>query len=132
MVFSSTIFLLLYLPLVLVIYYNPIVKNLTFKNIFLFLASIGFYAWGGPVIRIHNEQIKGKKILFIKDSFAIPVIPFIATGVENVDVLDVREFDGSAKAFIKESQPDMVVVFYNTTSVREIDWPSHLSAFDFR
>lgn len=49
MVFSSTIFLLLYLPLVLVIYYNPIVKNLTFKNIFLFLASIGFYAWGEPV-----------------------------------------------------------------------------------
>lgn len=87
---------------------------------------------GGPVIRIHNEQIKGKKILFIKDSFAIPVIPFIATGVENVDVLDVREFDGSAKAFIKESQPDMVVVFYSTASVRKIDWPSHLSAFDFR
>lgn len=49
MVFSSTVFLFLFLPIVLIIYYNPIIKNRTFKNIFLFLASLLFYAWGEPV-----------------------------------------------------------------------------------
>ena len=49
MVFSSTVFLFLFLPLVLMIYYNPIVKNRKFRNIFLLLVSLGFYAWGEPV-----------------------------------------------------------------------------------
>ena len=49
MVFSSGTFLFLFLPLVLIIYYNPILKNRTFRNVFLFLASIFFYAWGEPV-----------------------------------------------------------------------------------
>jgi D-alanyl-lipoteichoic acid acyltransferase DltB (MBOAT superfamily) len=49
MVFSSTVFLFLFLPCVLVIYYNPIFKGRTFRNIFLLLASLAFYAWGEPV-----------------------------------------------------------------------------------
>lgn len=48
MLFSSTIFLFLFLPLVLLIYYNPIIKNRTFKNVFLTCASLLFYAWGEP------------------------------------------------------------------------------------
>ena len=49
MVFSSTVFLFLFLPLVIMIYYNPFIKGRKFKNIFLFLASLGFYAWGEPI-----------------------------------------------------------------------------------
>ena len=49
MVFSSTVFLFLFLPLVIIIYYNPFVKGREFKNIFLFFASLGFYAWGEPI-----------------------------------------------------------------------------------
>lgn len=49
MIFSSTIFLFLFLPLVLILYYNPFVKNRKFKNIFLLLASLAFYAWGEPL-----------------------------------------------------------------------------------
>ena len=49
MVFSSTVFLFVFLPLVILIYYNPIVKGRKFKNLFLLLASLGFYAWGEPV-----------------------------------------------------------------------------------
>lgn len=48
MLFSSTIFLFLFLPLVLLVYYNPIIKNRTFKNVFLTCASLVFYAWGEP------------------------------------------------------------------------------------
>jgi D-alanyl-lipoteichoic acid acyltransferase DltB (MBOAT superfamily) len=49
MVFSSAVFLFLFLPIVLAIYYNPFFKGRTFKNVFLLLASLAFYAWGEPV-----------------------------------------------------------------------------------
>ena len=49
MVFSSTTFLFLFLPAVLILYYNPIFKSLTFRNAVLIFASIFFYAWGEPV-----------------------------------------------------------------------------------
>lgn len=49
MVFSSTVFLFLFLPLVVLGYYNPFLKGRKFRNIFLLLASLGFYAWGEPI-----------------------------------------------------------------------------------
>jgi D-alanyl-lipoteichoic acid acyltransferase DltB (MBOAT superfamily) len=50
MVFSSTVFIFLFLPIVLGIYYFPLFKNnRRFKNIFLLLASLIFYAWGEPI-----------------------------------------------------------------------------------
>lgn len=63
MVFSSTVFLFIFLPACLIVYYNPVIsliegrgasrgaslKVRRFRNIFLFLASLCFYAWGEPV-----------------------------------------------------------------------------------
>lgn len=49
MVFSSMEFLFGFFPVVLILYYNPIIKNRTYRNIVLLLASLGFYAWGEPV-----------------------------------------------------------------------------------
>ena len=49
MVFSSTVFLLAFLPLVVCVYYNPWIRTQRFRNVFLLLASLGFYAWGEPV-----------------------------------------------------------------------------------
>ncbi len=48
MVFSSTTFLFLFLPAVLILYYNPIIKNRVFRNAILIASSIFFYAWGEP------------------------------------------------------------------------------------
>lgn len=49
MVFSSTIFLFVFLPTVLVLYYNPFFKGRSFRNMLLLMASLVFYAWGEPV-----------------------------------------------------------------------------------
>lgn len=49
MVFSSEVFLFLFLPVVLLVYYVFLRFSRTAKNIFLFLVSIGFYAWGEPI-----------------------------------------------------------------------------------
>lgn len=49
MVFSSTIFLFVFLPLVLAIYYQPWLRSRTFRNRSLLIASLLFYAWGEPI-----------------------------------------------------------------------------------
>lgn len=49
MVFSSTVFLFLFLPLTVLIYYNPVWRGRHFRNYFLLLASLLFYAYGEPL-----------------------------------------------------------------------------------
>lgn len=49
MVFSSPVFLLFFLPLVLIVYYNPFLKSRAFRNHALLLASLAFYGWGEPL-----------------------------------------------------------------------------------
>ena len=48
MVFSSSAFLFVFLPLVLIIYYVFLKGEINKKNMFLFISSILFYAWGEP------------------------------------------------------------------------------------
>ena len=48
MLFSSNIFIFIFLPAVLFFYYVPLRKNRTAQNVFLLLASLFFYAWGEP------------------------------------------------------------------------------------
>jgi len=48
MLFSSNIFIFIYLPAVLFCYYVLLRKSRTAQNTFLFLASLFFYAWGEP------------------------------------------------------------------------------------
>jgi len=48
-VFSAAEFLFLFLPCVLLIYYNPVFRGRKFRNIFLLLVSVFFYGWGEPV-----------------------------------------------------------------------------------
>ncbi len=47
MLFSSTIFIFSFLPLVIFVYYI-LLKKLTYRNIFLLFSSLIFYAWGEP------------------------------------------------------------------------------------
>lgn len=78
MVFSSTIFLFLFLPIVLLGYY---LIDVRYKNVFLLLVSLGFYAWGEPKfvfvmilsiainylsgLLIHHVRLKNNKSLSI-------------------------------------------------------------------
>ncbi len=48
MLFSSLVFITLFLPLTILIYYVPLRNNRFLQNIFLLLASLFFYAWGEP------------------------------------------------------------------------------------
>lgn len=48
MLFSSTTFLYVFLPVVLFFYYILFRKNRMLQNVFLLIASLLFYAWGEP------------------------------------------------------------------------------------
>lgn len=49
MVFASGIFLFLFLPMILCIYYAPVIKSIHVKNMVLLFGSLLFYAWGEPI-----------------------------------------------------------------------------------
>ena len=49
MVFSSTVFLFLFLPFTVIGYFNPWLKSRSFRNHFLLLMSLLFYAYGEPL-----------------------------------------------------------------------------------
>lgn len=49
MLFSSSLFLYYFLPVVLFVYFILLPKDIRYKNAFLLLASLCFYAWGEPV-----------------------------------------------------------------------------------
>lgn len=48
MLFSSTIFIYFFLPAVVILYYTVLRRSRTAQNVFLFIASLLFYAWGEP------------------------------------------------------------------------------------
>ena len=48
MLFSSTIFLFIFLPCVLIAYYG-LLRSMRARNVLLLIASLLFYAWGEPV-----------------------------------------------------------------------------------
>ena len=49
MLFSSNVFLFVFLPLALIVYYTILRKTQYGRNVFLLIISLFFYAWGEPV-----------------------------------------------------------------------------------
>ncbi|HPF88705.1 MAG TPA: MBOAT family O-acyltransferase [Candidatus Limiplasma sp.] len=49
MVFSSPVFLFVFLPITMICYHLPFLKSIKAKNIVMLIASLLFYAWGEPV-----------------------------------------------------------------------------------
>jgi hypothetical protein len=81
------------------------------------------------LITVHNNLIQGgKKLLLLKDSFAEVVSPFLSAGIEELHILDLRNFNGSLKSYIEKNRPDIVIVLYNPSVLDN----EHKPLFDFR
>ena len=85
MVFSSSLFLLYFLPVFLIVYY---LLPRRYKNIFALLASIFFYAWGAPtfifvvlgsilldfyIVRVLSVSVNKKKNLLLAASMVLNI-----------------------------------------------------------
>ena len=88
MVFSSAVFLVLFLPLTVIAYYNPITNHIcrkngnTLRNVILLISSLAFYSWGEPlyvflmIISILVTYFVGIGISSSKSSMAKAVLGF--------------------------------------------------------
>ena len=73
--------------------------------------AYGAFLYGDvPFARIHNLNCKnGTRALMIKTSDANVVDTYLAFTVEYLDIVDPRHFDGSIRALIEKTQPDVVL-----------------------
>ncbi len=70
-----------------------------------------------PEVKIQNHLVtNGRKILILKDSFALPFTAFLANISEETRMIDLRYFEGSVADYIKTYEPDMVLMLYNPSS----------------
>ncbi len=114
MVFSSTEFLFVFLPLTFLIYFNPFFRNRKFRNFSLLFMSLGFYGWGEPLfvfimllsivinwyfalqIDRQNDIIKRKRMLFLPIGFDILlmfVFKYFGFSARNVGLLINRDIN---------------------------------------
>lgn len=109
MLFSSTEFLFLFLPVVMILYYIPFVKNRTYRNVVLLLASLFFYAWGEPVFVAlmvasifvnwliglqmdHSEKKKSWMVLSVVWNLALMfVFKYLTFVLSNMELLQHRD-----------------------------------------
>ena len=73
--------------------------------------AYGAFLYGDvPLARIHNLNCNnGTRVLMIKTSDANVVDTYLAFTVEYLDIVDPRHFDGSIRALIEKTRPDVVL-----------------------
>ena len=107
MLFSSSTFLFVFLPLVIMFYYSFFRHSRRLQNIFLFLVSLFFYAWGEPsfvfvmigsiivnyafglIVDIYRtDKVKSKIILGVSVTFNIILLfifKYLSFVIENIN-----------------------------------------------
>ncbi len=130
MLFSSNVFLFLFLPCAVMIYY---LVPRRYKNLILFLFSLVFYAWGEPISlllmlfiillnyicgwQIHARRVKGQS--------AKPVL--VAAVVLNLAVLGFFKYTGLVLGTLKSALP-----FMSGLKVPQIALPIGISFYIFQ
>lgn len=129
MVFSSLIFLFLYLPVTLLIYY---LIPRRFKNVFLFLISLVFYGWGEPMFvflmlaSIFVNYIHAYLIYTHKDNKSFSKKLVISSVIINLALLGFFKYAG----FIGETL-NIVLPFLNIPVI-SIPLPIGISFYTFQ
>lgn len=84
------------------------------KDRYTYSAHYSYGRYVGSPTWIHNDNIDGKKILIIKDSFSMVVIPFLALVNSDIAVWDTRieKTKNGLYQFIKDNNFDLVLVEY--------------------
>lgn len=130
MLFSSTVFLFLFLPVVLLLYFIPCAKSRTWRNMVLLFASLLFYAWGEPLF-----------VFVMLLSIGINWAAGIAIGCANgkrkkLELIVITVFDVGIlfvfkyMTFVMQNINRMF--FGGSVAVREIALPIGISFFSFQ
>ena len=73
------------------------------------------------IVHVTNEDNRnGMKVMFIKDSYTVPLAAFLSTTVSDVYMIDPRYYDGDIAEYINDTDLDMVIVsFYPQNLTQE-------------
>lgn len=79
------------------------------------------YLWGnyGFTQIVNHNCEDGAKILFIKDSLAVPLAAFLSTTCAQVDLIDPRWFDESISYCVENGDYDVVIVSVSASNLIE-------------
>ena len=58
-------------------------------------------------------------IAILKDSFALPFTAFLSTAVGEIDMIDLRSYEGSVAEHLLETKPDLVIMMYANSTFKE-------------
>lgn len=70
--------------------------------------------------------------MIIGDSFNEAIVPFLAMECKQVDRIDMRQFTGSLRTFLKENADYDVVMVVHSRAGEEYDLELHNSGWDFK
>lgn len=71
------------------------------------------------MIRITTGHTEGRRLLIVKDSYANSLIPFLTSHFSEIDVVDLRYYDGDLLKLMKERQIRDMLILYNMTTFSE-------------
>lgn len=131
MLFPSEIFLFVFLPVVLIIYYAFLRKMKKAKNIFLLAASLFFYAWGEPtyvflmIATIIFNYVYGILIDWVKGKRLQTNIVLILMVLTNVGILGWFKYSGFIAAQLNR-------FLHLEVNVPEVALPIGISFFTFQ
>ncbi len=79
------------------------------------------YLWGdyGYASIANDENENGIRVLFIKDSYGVPLAAFCATTCAEVDLIDPRWYEGSIEDAVAAGDYDAVVVCVSAPNLTE-------------
>lgn len=81
----------------------------------------------------NNNNVNGKKVLLIRDSYACVIAPFLALNTSELHITDMRDISSfvgkkvNVYEYIKEINPDIVMVLYNGV----YDFEKSIGLYDF-
>ncbi len=58
------------------------------------------------------NSLSGKKVLLLRQSFSCALAPFLSLACDELDIVDLRYFEGSARDYVAETQPDLIIIVY--------------------
>ncbi|WP_335926382.1 DHHW family protein [Paenibacillus lutimineralis] len=79
------------------------------------------------LIHIKTAHPDGKKLLVVKDSYANSFIPFLLKHFSEIDVVDLRYYDGELTSFVNEHDIDDMLLLYNANTFFEDPSINYLS-----
>ena len=131
MLFPSEIFLFVFLPVVLFVYYALLRKNIVLKNVFLLAASLFFYAWGEPkyvklmLITIVLNWLFGILVDSFRDKKILPKVIMVIMAAVNLMILGWFKYSG----FVVDQTN---IIFHTNFEVPVVKLPIGISFFTFQ